>query len=76
LFSLRASHNRLQAFFEHDQKDCTALGLRGHYARQIMEKIIDLVGRTANPELAKRAHDLVLRASSFYGGSPSSIVEP
>jgi len=69
----KAELNRLEAFYEDDRKDPAEYSrppdLRAHEARKIMEKIIDLVGRTTDPELVKRAHDLVVEASRFYGAA-------
>lgn len=51
-----------------DQKDGTAFSLRGHYARKIIDSIPELIGKVRDEDLARRARDLVLRASTFYGG--------
>ena len=70
---LEAELNRLEAFYEDDQKDPPedrrTFILRAGEARRIIETIIDLVGQTADQELVKRARSLVAEASRFYGAS-------
>ncbi|MBS7622715.1 hypothetical protein KEJ39_03460 [Candidatus Bathyarchaeota archaeon] len=69
--ALEAEINRFEAYYEDDRRDPPeeTLGwkVRAGEARRMMEKIIDLVGEVTDPELTRKAHDLVVEASRFYG---------
>ena len=69
--ALEAEVNRLKAFYKDDQKDPPederTFTWRAGEACKIIEAIIDLVGKTTDAELVKRARSLIVEASGFYG---------